>query len=561
MAVRFAALTGWWLWLPALAAAQPSAEVRPAPSGGPPPTVVVSRLTEAAPASEAASFRYGNRPIVVLRGRLLARSPAERAEAAVRRLDGLVAQGITGPVRRRFVEGIVVLLAGEHDVVSILPTDVDELAGETLDAKSLAAERQLAQVLADVVEARSPQRLLYGGLRALAATLLALVAASLLWWLRRRVAAWLLTRLEAPLRRKLEQVPVADLWQMAELRTLAIFRAIGRIAVAVAGVLLAYAWLTFVLRQFPYTRYWGDALHGFVLATLAQLGQGLLAAVPGLFTVLLIVLATRLAARLASGVFRAVGQGRLVLPGLHPDTAEPSRRLAIGLLWIFAVVVAYPYIPGSGSDAFKGVSVFLGLMVSLGSSGLVNQAMSSFMITYARALRAGDFVRIGEVEGTVVHSGLLATKLRTPRNEEVTLPNAVVASSTITNYSRHAGEGVLARTTVTIGYDAPWRQVEAMLLEAARRTAGVRREPEPRVLQAGLQDFYVEYALLVGLERPPERLLVLDQLHRHVQDVFNEHGVQIMSPHYETDPDTAKIVPRAKWFAPPALPSREPRKD
>jgi small-conductance mechanosensitive channel len=130
-------------------------------------------------------------------------------------------------------------------------------------------------------------------------------------------------------------------------------------------------------------------------------------------------------------------------------------------MWLFAVVVAYPYLPGSGTDAFKGVSVFVGLMLSLGSSGLVNQAMSSIMITYSRALRLGDFVRIGEVEGTVVHAGMLATKVLTKGNEEITLPNAVVASSTITNYSRHSGAGVMTRTSVTIGYDTPWRQVEA----------------------------------------------------------------------------------------------------
>src|SRR5262249_53306794 len=153
-------------------------------------------------------------------------------------------------------------------------------------------------------------------------------------------------------------------------------------------------------------------------------------------------------------------------------------------LWLLAVVVAYPYMPGSRSEAFKGLTVFIGLVVSLGSSGLVSQAMSSFMITYSRALRIGDYVQIGAVEGTVVHSGLLATKVLTRRNEEVTLPNAVVASSTITNFSRHATEeGVFATTSVTIGYDTPWRQVEAMLLLAAARTPGLRREPAPRVLQ------------------------------------------------------------------------------
>jgi small-conductance mechanosensitive channel len=201
--------------------------------------------------------------------------------------------------------------------------------------------------------------------------------------------------------------------------------------------------------------------------------------------------------------------------------------------------------------------VFVGLMVSLGSSGLVNQAKSSFMITYSRALRPGDFVRIGEVEGTVIHAGLLATKVLTRRREEVTLPNAVVAGSTITNFSRHAGEGVYTRTAVTIGYDTPWRQVEAMLLLAASRTAGVRAEPAPAVLQTALQDFYVEYTLIVVPEKPEDRLPVLSELHGHIQDVFNEHGVQIMSPNYEADPEAPKVVPKDRWFEAPAPPRRQ----
>ena len=173
---------------------------------------------------------------------------------------------------------------------------------------------------------------------------------------------------------------------------------------------------------------------------------------------------------------------------------------------MFAVVVAYPYLPGSQTDAFKGVSVFLGLMVTFGSSGLVNQIVSGFMITYSRALRLGDFVRIGDVEGTVTHLGVLSTKVRTLWNEEVTIPNAVVVAQTTTDYSRLGDtEGVFTPTSVTIGYDTPWRQVQALLLLAAERTPGLRREPKPMVLQASLEDFYVKYTLFVCLERQDQR--------------------------------------------------------
>jgi small-conductance mechanosensitive channel len=533
----------------------PSPPIPASPTAPPTPaagTIVASRITDVAPAAEAFTMRYGNRRIVVLRGRVLGRGPAERALAAVHRLDALVADGLVGPVDRRFVEGLVVLTVANHDAVTILPTDVDELRGETIDTKSREAAAQLRLALQEVAEAHSPERLFSAALMALAATALALALLGLLVWGRRRVAALFGRQVEARLGERLGRLPGGDVWRTAESGALSLLRGVGRVSFVALYLLLGYAWLTFVLRRFPYTRPWGEALRGFVLGTVLVLGKGMLAAVPGLFTVAVIVVITRLLARGVHAFFLAVERGRVALPGVYPDTAQPTRRLMVALLWIFAVVVAYPYLPGSGTDAFKGVSVLVGLMVSLGSTGFVNQVMSSFMITYSRSLRVGEYVRIGDVEGSIVQAGLLSTKVRTPRNEEVTLPNAVVAASTITNFSRFEREGVYARTAVTIGYDTPWRQVEAMLLEAGRRTRTVRQEPPPRVLQTALQDFYVEYTLLVALEHPETRILSLHELHRNVQDVFNEHGVQIMSPHYRADPDTAKVVPKAKWYAPPA---------
>jgi small-conductance mechanosensitive channel len=263
----------------------------------------------------------------------------------------------------------------------------------------------------------------------------------------------------------------------------------------------------------------------------------------------------RLAVRRIGFWFSAIEQGRLTPRWIYPETAQPTRRLLTGLLWAFAIVVAYPYLPGSQTDAFKGVSVFLGLMVTFGSSGLVNQIMSGFMITYSRALRVGDFVRVGDVEGTVIHLGVLSTKVKTLRHEEVTIPNAVVVAQTTTDYSRLSEtEAVLTPISVTIGYDVPWRQVHALLLLAAHRTAGLRRAPGPVVLQTALEDFYVKYTVLLCLERQQSRPITLDALHANIQDLFNEYGVQIMSPNYEVDPAAPKVVPKQNWFAAPACP-------
>jgi small-conductance mechanosensitive channel len=322
------------------------------------------------------------------------------------------------------------------------------------------------------------------------------------------------------------------------------------------GLILAYAWLTFVLRRFPYTRPWGEALRHFLIHEVFALGRAMVQAVPDLFAVLLIVIVTRVISRVVDLLFVAVEEGRTTLPGVYPETVQPTRRLVTFFLWIFALALAFPRLPGSDTDAFRGVSVFLGLVISLGSSGIVNQVMSGFTLTYSRALRLNDVVKIGEVEGVVTHMGSLSTKLKTPKGEEVTIPNAVVVATQTTNYSRFAdSDGVYMGTSITIGYDTPWRQVKALLLLAATRTAGVRQTPPPVVRQSALQDFYVQYTLLFCPEQPATRLATLDRLHGNILDAFNEHGVQIMSPNYEADPSGPKVVARDQWFAAPATPT------
>jgi small-conductance mechanosensitive channel len=346
---------------------------------------------------------------------------------------------------------------------------------------------------------------------------------------------------------------IADVTLLRASRLIDVERMLVSAAAIALYLVIAYATVTFVLRQFPFTRPWGEAMRGFLLTTAANLGLGIAQAIPSLFTIVLIVLITRFIVRLITFWFNAIERGRIASPRwLHPETALPTRRLLTALAWLFAIVAAYPYVPGSDTDAFKGVGVLVGLMVTLGSSGLMTQLMSSFVITYSRALRVSDFVRIGEVEGTVTQLGMLSTKIKTVWGEEVTIPNAVVVSQTTTDYSRLPDTGgVFTQTSVTIGYDTPWRQVHSLLLMAAARTPGIRTDPKPFVLQTALHDFYVQYTLLVSLERQEAKPFTTAALHTNIQDLFNEYGVQIMSPHYVIDPATPKVVPPQKWFAAP----------
>ena len=376
-----------------------------------------------------------------------------------------------------------------------------------------------------------------------------------LWGVARANGA-LSRKFESVAERTIAQTGIADLEAVRASRLVDFQRRLLKGVVVVVDFVVIYVVITFVLRRFPYTSPWGESMRGFLLATLQNLGLGILSAMPGLFTVFLIFVLARFLARLIGFWFRAVERGRVKVRWIYPETAQPTRRLLTALLWLFAVVMAYPYLPGSGTDAFKGVSVFLGLMLTFGSSGLVNQIMSGFMVTYSRALRLGDFVRIGDVEGTVTHLGVLSTKIRTPfsrrshrpqRRRRRTDDHRLLAA-------RRFGRGVFTPTSVTIGYDAPWRQVQSLLLLAAERTPGLRQDPKPMVLQTALEDFYVRYTLLVCLDRQESRPFTLHALHSHIQDLFNEYGVQIMSPNYFLDPAAPKVVAKKDWFAAPASP-------
>jgi small-conductance mechanosensitive channel len=219
----------------------------------------------------------------------------------------------------------------------------------------------------------------------------------------------------------------------------------------------------------------------------------------------------------------------------------------------FSVIVAYPYIPGSGSEAFKGVSLFMGIVFSLGSSSLIGNLIAGYTMTYRRAFRLGDRVKIGDQVGDVERMRVLVTHLRTIKNEEVIVPNSTILGSEVINYSSLARQrGLILHTTVGIGYETPWRQVEAMLLEAASRTAGLRSEPAPFVLQRALGDFCVTYEINVFCDKPGAMEQFYADLHRNILDVFNQYGVQIMTPAYMGDPAQPKVVPEDQWYAAPA---------
>jgi small-conductance mechanosensitive channel len=336
-------------------------------------------------------------------------------------------------------------------------------------------------------------------------------------------------------------------------------QALTRLVTGAAVLLFVYWWAIFLLNQFPATASWGEGLRLFLIGLIVEFGGGALRALPGLSTVVVVIFIARWSVRLVNALFNGVESGRFTFPWLERETARTTQTLVVFAVWLFALVVAYPYIPGSDTEAFKGLSVLVGLMITLGSTGLINQIISGLFVIYSRSVRPGDYVRIGDTEGQVVDVGFLAIKLRTPRQEEITLPHSILVGSGTTNYSRLAEEhGVVAAVSVTIGYDVPWRQVHSLLLLGAARTRGIRSEPAPRVLQRELSDFHVQYHLVAHLGEGENRAEVMSELHAQIQDAFNEFGAQIMSPHFESQPEKKIIVPKTDWHAAPAAAPRVP---
>jgi small-conductance mechanosensitive channel len=497
---------------------------------------------------QSAPVMIANRTIIVLRGPIAGYSAEERAQNTVARIEAALdadpkAEASYGDVE----DGTRVRVGGRHAFI-VTKIDIDESVGETTNNVAREAAKRLEQAIAERREQRSPRYMAAAAAFAAAATLIY----GALLWLIFRVNRWVGVRAAAVAEERARRLNLGGVNRLASR------------AVTMAAWLLALAlttwWLAFVLERFPYTRAWGERLTFNLLDLAKQVLVAIVGATPGLIVVAIIFVITKAVIGLGRAFFDRVEYGQVRVRWLNEDTVGPTRRIFAFIAWLFALAMAYPYLPGSSTDAFKGITVLVGLMVSLGGASVIGQAFSGLILMYAGVFRRGDYVRIGDIEGTVTELGMFATRLRTGLGEEITLSNSSVMAATTKNYSRSVpGTGYVVDTVVTIGYATPWRQVEAMLLEAALRTKDIAHEPAPRVRQTALSDYYVEYRLIAytPLEQPAPRAEVLHHMHGHIQDVFNEYGVQIMSPHYVLDPKSPQVVPKDQWFAPPARAPKE----
>lgn len=510
----------------------------------------------ATPDAPAADLRYMDRPITTFRASLTGATPQQRAERSYAALDALPESMLRLPTQA--VQGSlgqnrgIVFRRGDRILFALLEGDVDEADNRPFEV--IAGETQMR--LDAALAARQAQLHWPNIIRGILLALLATAVLAILVWTAGRLQSRLQTRLQYAIEAHLlRRTSKTFDWTGSAFH---LVRQIVQLLFLFFVAALIYVYLIYVLERFPVSEPMGERLSDFLWNLLNTFALGIVNAIPGLIAIAVIFLLTRALHNLINNVFAAIQQRHLNVPGLHPDTADASRRIVAIVVWALALTFAYPYFPGAQSDVFKGLSVLLGLMVSLGSAGIVNQLMSGIVVTYSRAFQAGDMVQIGDTSGVVVSVDTLSVKLTNVRQEEVTIPNAVVVGAIVHNFSSRDGKApALVVTSVTIGYDTPWRQVQAMLCLAAARTQSIAQSPQPFVLQRSLSDFYIEYDLHVAPVNPAQRLLMLSELHSQIVDVFNEFGVQIMSPHFEEQPKAPVIIPPDGWTPSPARPASD----
>jgi len=506
----------------------------------------VGPVDSAAPSAvpESAAVQLDGEVLFRLRG-ISAFPAARRAEVVQTALRSVARDASIATESGRVVagEGRKEVWFGDTRVVTLFPEDA-ALEQVDLDILAEVVLYKSREAVARWREDRSRSALLQAGLWLIAIVVGTVLLVALLSWTLGRLHRFV----ERRVRQQLEQL---------ERSSQRIFDAAQAWAF-VGGLIQLVKWLSIItvmllalngaLGLFPWTRPFARDVFALLLDPLTTMGLGLLHALPDLVFLIMLFLLLRYLLRVIRAWFRRVEKGRIRLESFDRDLAMPTYRIVRVAVIVFALVVAYPYIPGSSSEAFKAISIFLGLVFSIGSTSFIANIIAGYSLIYRRAFSEGEVVRIGEVMGTVIDQRLMITTIRTPRNELVNVPNATIANSTVVNYSKQAAEGrLLLHTEVGIGYDTPWREVHEMLLEAARSTRGLLASPAPFVLQRELGDFTVVYELNAYCADAGNMRRLYSDLHANIQDAFNARGVQIMSPHYEADPAEPKIVPPERW--------------
>jgi len=442
------------------------------------------------------------------------------------------------------------IVAGNLVIVNLFDVDA-QLEQVRRQSLAVAYLLRVQQAVIDYRRERQPDVLIRHAILAAAAA----IGLLLFWFLGIKILRSTLRTMERRYKHRIREVGIQSLKLLPAERMWISFIGVVKFAAASTGNAVTYGTLDYILSLFPLTREFSQNLSGFVLNPLRTIGSKFVDSIPNLIFLIILGVIIYYLLKFIRLVFSSIENETITMAGFDPTWAKPTYRLVRVFVVAFALVVAFPYIPGSNTQAFKGVSLFIGLVFSLGSTSLIGNLISGYTLTYRRVFKTGDRVKIGDYIGDVRESRLLVTYIHTIKNEVIAMPNSSIVNAAVVNYSSLAHtNGLILHTNVGIGYETPWRQVEAILIEAAARTPGLLREPKPFVLEKELRTFDVDYELNVYCDRPNSTASLYAALHRNILDLCNEYGVQIMTPAYEGDPKDAKVVAKDQWFAAPATP-------
>ena len=457
-------------------------------------------------------------------------SPADRARDIQENILHVAADNRRNlsDIRELHSDAESILLLSRAYVFSVTNEDA---AAENRPRQQLFAERK--QTVLDAIVAYRQRRSLSVQVRSIVYAfgdlLLALAALILLQRLYHRLAS----SLQSLLYSQFHKSSLASIYRVFEAPLVQALGGLLRLVFFALALFVVFTLASVALSLFPATSGVSDAVVDSGRNLLAVIANNVIAYLPNLGVLVLVAISTYIAVWFSRTLAVAIQSGAVVIGGFHSDWALPTYGLVKILLIVFALVVAFPYLPGGDSQALKGASIFVGVLVSLGSGSAMGNVVSGVILTYMRPFRVGDRVQIGETVGDVIEKSLLVTRLRTIKNVEVILPNSSVLGTHILNYSAHADRnGLILHTTVTLGYDAPWRTVEELLIQAALNTPGIVAEPKPFVLQTSLNDSHISYELNATTRDPSRMAELYSTLHRQIQESFNTAGVEIMSPMY-----------------------------
>ncbi|MDJ0615857.1 MAG: mechanosensitive ion channel family protein [Calothrix sp. MO_192.B10] len=492
-------------------------------------------LTQQAPAItkiDGAPVVLGGEKLFVIKAGVGSFSAGERAQAVSHRIETL-ANDLSIKVDSIQISeqpDTTNIVAGNKIIYTI--TDKDgKAAGKTTQELAQEYLPILGGAITKYREARSLKSILLGILYTFIATVTTFILFVILGKVFRRFTIWLDGWRETHIPAiRFQNIEILSASKVTDI----LHKILGLIRLLIIlGIL--YIYIPLVLSFFPWTKPLSANLFNYFFWALNNFWLGAVKYFPNIFALGLNIFITYYIIRFIRPIFRELANENLSIPGFYPEWAEPTYKLVLFLIIALALVVAFPYLPGFGTPAFQGVSVFLGVLLSLGSTAVVSNIVAGIILIYTRAFRIGDRIKIGDAMGDIVEKTLLVTRIRTIKNVVITLPNATVLSSQIINYSalsQDPSHYLILNTTVTLGYDVPWRKVHQVLIDAALVTSHIRSQPPPFVLQTSLDDFYVSYELNAYTNKPTIMAKIYSELHQNIQDKCNEADIEILSPHY-----------------------------